>query len=209
MAEQQFTFDQNSRRFRDVETGKFVSERAVRDGVDRVADLTARRMGELTARYRAGELTIGAWQAELMAEIKSSQIAAALAAYGGRANMSSEKWGFIGYRIREQFQYSRQMVADVLDGRQRINGRLEARARMYGGAARQTYNAVRAGEAQSGGLRYERNVMGAAEHCQGCRDQTAKGQVPRGTLVPPGYRQCRSSCRCHLVYSNTYEAMAS
>lgn len=202
MAGDYFGFDQRSQRFRDLSSGRFVSERAVRDGVDRVADLTSRRLGELTARFRAGEISAVQWQTEMLAQIKQAHIASALAAYGGRDAMTPEKWGYVGWRVREQFAYARRMAEDILSGRQRMNGRLDARARMYGSAVRQTYNSVRARESRAAGLKYERNVLGVAEHCPECRAQTARGVVPIGTLIPPGYRQCRASCRCSLVYMN-------
>ena len=85
MADQSFTFSKDAQRYRDVNTGRWIPEREVRDAVDRTADLASRRMGEAAARFRAGEITADTWLAEHMALVKQSQIAAALAAHGGRA----------------------------------------------------------------------------------------------------------------------------
>jgi hypothetical protein len=200
MADMQFGYDRASQRFRDLSTGKFVSERSVRDGVDRVADLASARMGEAAARFRAGELTATQFQAVMLQTIKDSQIAAALAAYGGRAQMTPERWGVVGQAIRAQYAYARQMVADVLDGRQRMNGRLDARARQYGQAARSLYENVRRREATSTGMLYEQNHIHAAESCEMCLAMSRRGKVPLGSLVPIGQRTCRQQCRCTLSY---------
>lgn len=199
-----FTWDRSSRRFRDLSTGRFVGEREIRDAVDRTADLASRRMGEAAARFRAGTITATEWQAEHLTLVKQSQIAAALAAYGGRDQMTPARWGTVGQQIRVQYQYARLMLADVLDGRQRLNGRLDARARQYGQASRALYENIRRREAASdGGLAFEENHLHASESCDQCRAQSASGRVPIGTLVPIGMRTCRASCRCTLSYHRT------
>lgn len=203
MPDQQFGYDRPSGRFRDLTSGRFVAEREVRDAVDRTADLASRRMGEAAARFRAGQITADAWLSEYLALIKSSQIAAALAAHGGRQNMTPQAYGYLGYQIKVQYRYARQMVADVLDGRQRLNGRLDARARLYGQAARTTYTDVRRRESAAAGMAWERNVLGVSEHCRQCVEQTERGWVPIGSLLPPGRRTCRSNCRCSLAYART------
>jgi len=206
MAGDYFGYDRNSQRYRDLSTGRFVSERSVRDGVDRVADLTARRLGDLSARFRSGDLTASAWQSEMLAAIKEAHVASALAAYGGRDAMTPERWGFVGYQIRVQYQYARQFAADVMSGRQRQNGRMDARARMYGQAARSTYENIRRRESGTAGLRYERNVLHASESCGGCLNASEQGWVPIGTLPPVGSRTCRGNCRCTLAYANNPQA---
>jgi len=201
--DQAYTFDRSSLRFRSLETGRFVPERDVRVAVDAVADLASRRLGEASARYRAGQITVTEFQAELMATIKESQIAAGLLAYGGRQQMDASRWGLVGQQIRVQYQYARGMIADVLDGRQRLNGRLDGRARQYGQAARSLYENLRRRQSAEAGMAFEQNVLHAAESCRECLAATAAGVVPIGTLPPIGQRICRQSCRCTLSYSRT------
>jgi len=206
MAGDYFGFDPASQRFRDLSTGRFVSERAVRDGVDRVADLASARLGELTARFRTGEITAVQWQAEMMAQIKQAHISAALAAYGGRDAMTPARWGTVGQLIRREYAFARAFAADVLAGRQRQNGRMDARARLYGQSIRGTYENIRRREVAAAGLRFERNVLHALESCAGCLAASAQGWVPLGTLPPVGSRTCRGNCRCTLAYTNNPQA---
>ena len=201
MAGTYFGWSQESQRFRDLESGRYISERQVRDFVDNIADLASRRMGEATAQYRAGQITVAEWQATMMETIKASQIASALAAYGGRDQMNASRWGLVGQQIRTQYAYLARFTDDVLSGRQRMNGRMDARARQYGQGARSLYENIRRRESTAAGFRFERNELHPADHCDQCVNQTALGAVPIGTLVPIGRRTCRSNCRCTLVYS--------
>lgn len=206
MAGDYFGWDDNSRRFRNLETGRYVSERQVRDGVDRVADLMSARLGQSSARFRAGEITAAQWQSDMLATIKEGHISAALAAYGGRDAMTPAAWGTVGQLIRREYAYARAFAADVLNGRQRQNGRMDARARLYGQSIRGTYENIRRRESANAGLRYERNVLHASESCRECLSASGQRWVPIGTLPPVGSRTCRSNCRCTLAYTNNPQA---
>lgn len=203
MPDQSFTFSVEAQRFRSLDSGRFISEREVRDAVDRVADLASRQMGEAAARFRTGQIGAAEWIAESQRIVKHSQIASALAAYGGRSRMDQSKWGLVGQQIRVQYAYLNRMADDVLSGRQRMNGRLDARARQYGQAARSLYENIRRRESAAAGFAYERNVLHPADHCAQCVEQSVRGLVPMGSLVPIGRRTCRSQCRCTLAFSRT------
>lgn len=208
MADQSFGYSREAMRYRDLSTGRWVSEREVRDAVDRLADLASRRMGEAAARYRAGQISINEFQSEMFSLIKESQIAAALAAYGGRSNMTPQLWGAAGAEIKRQYLYLRQFAADVLDGEQRQNGRLDARARQYGQAARASYENTRRRLGAEAGFAFEENHLHASESCNQCRAMTALGRVPTGTLIPIGSRTCRGSCRCTISRHRTMSEAA-
>lgn len=198
-----YAFDDRSMRYRDRASGRFVSERAVRDAVDAVVDLSAERMGNLAVSFRAGTLDAGEFLEAMLTEIKSAHIAAALAAYGGREQMTAARWGTVGQQIRQQYGFARNMVTDVLEGRQRMNGRLDARARQYAQAARSTYENTRRREMARLGQAFERNVRHSSDTCAGCLAASDAGWMPIGTLAPVGSRTCRSACKCTLAYSAT------
>lgn len=202
MSDAPFSFAPLAGRFRDPASGRFVSEARVREAVDAVADLASSRMAALSARWRAGELTTAEWISAQLTEIKAAHIASALAAYGGREQMTPERWGLVGQMIRREYGYARAMADDVLLGRQPMNGRLDARAAMYGQAARTSYENIRRREEAERGQAWEENHLHASESCSQCRAQTALGRVPIGTLVPVGGRTCRARCRCTLSYGS-------
>ena len=206
----EFTWASAAGRYRGPD-GRFVAEATVRQGVDALVQTSASRMAGLASQYRAGEITAAQWLTAHCAEVKAVNVAAAVAAYGGREAMTPQRWGLVGSIVRREYAFSRQMVADAMTGRVRLNGRLDARSAMYAASARQTYTAIQRREAYERGSRYERNVLGAAEHCPDCVGQTGIGWVPMGTLSQPGTRRCRSNCACRLEYANQrpVESLAS
>jgi hypothetical protein len=198
-----YRFDGKSQRYRDVESGRYISDEQVRAGVDAMVSLSAGRMADLSRQYRAGTITADRFLAGMMSEIKAAHVAGAIAAYGGREAMTAARWGTVGQQIRVQYSYARAMVGDVLDGRQRLNGRLDSRSSQYAGAARATFEAVRRGQKRQAGYAFERNVTHSQEGCSQCQGLSSRGAVPIGTLPPIGQRTCKNACKCEIVYSRT------
>ncbi len=124
--------------------------------------------------------------------------------------MTASRWGVVGQQIRQQYAYARNMVADVLDGKQRMNGRLDSRSRLYAAAARQTYTNIRRREMATAGFAFEQNILGAAdEHCPDCLNENDRGWVPIGSLSAPGTRRCLGQCRCWIAYVKTFSEAAA
>lgn len=195
------TFNDAAGRFVN-ERGQFVSDAAVRSVIDDIADGASARMADASRRMLDGSLSLAEWQAEMMRTIKLSQVASATIAHGGAARMGPAEYGAAGRAIRDQYDYLRAFAAQVASGEQPLNGSLISRARQYGQASRVAFERVHGQGQQQRGYQSERNVLGAAEHCAQCREQTARGTVPVGTLIPVGQRTCRANCRCRIVYSH-------
>jgi hypothetical protein len=200
-----FTWSAEAGRFRDA-SGRFVPEARVRAGVDALADMSSDRMADLAARLRAGTLPLADWQAQMMAEIKAAHVAAGLAAKGGRLHASQADYGALGRIVRDEYAHLRAWAGQIADGTAPIDGRLESRARLYGQAARGTFEAIHARERKQRGAKFERNVLGGSP-CDGCRAESAKGWALIGTLAPIGSRRpCLVNCRCRLIYRDDMPA---
>lgn len=194
--------------YRNTETGRWVSETAVRSEIDRLADAASGQLAALTEQMRRGDLTLADWQSQAMATIKTSHVAAGVIAQGGRKSMDQATWGFTGQRIRAEYTYLRTFANGIADGTIPLDGRIAVRAGLYGQAARSTYSAVVARGAADRGAHSERNILSASESCSQCQAQSAMGWVPLGTLIPPGSRTCLANCKCRLTYSKV-EALAA
>ena len=201
-------FNTRSGRFIDLR-GRFVSERAVRAVVDDIADGASSRMVALSERLLAGDLSLAEWQVEMQRAVKTSQLAAATIAHGGRAQMTPGRYGAAGRAIRDEYAYLREFAAQIADGRQPLDRRLVARAAMYGQQARTTFEREYGRDQAGRGYQYEANVLAPAEHCAQCREQTVRGRVPVGSLVPIGKRTCRANCRCQMRYYREAEESAA
>lgn len=198
-----YRWDENLGRYRDADTGRLVSEALVRLAVDAVADAASDRLADLTERLVRGELRLAEWQVESMRVIKTSHVAAGVAAHGGKTQMTPAAYGFLGSEIREQYRYLRDFARDLEAGTVPLDGRLVARAGMYGQHARVTYEAVRTKDARQYGYVQERNILHASESCSECRDLSARGWVDVGSLPPVGSRRCLSRCRCTVTRRKT------
>lgn len=191
------TFDARLGRYRG-DDGRLVSERAVRDAVDNLADLSSQRMAAFAQRLQSGALPLADWQVGMSQEIKSAHVAAGVAAHGGRVQMAPSDWGFLGQRIRTEYGFLRDFAGQIADGTQPLDGRLIARARMYGQGARMSYEAVRARDDRNRGMTEERDILAGSDHCTLCPDLAAQGWVPIGTLPAIGTRPCGVNDRCRI-----------
>lgn len=160
------------------------------------------RLRQAARLFRADGITVAQWMTEHLGHVKLAQAAAALAAYGGTAQMTPARWLVVRQAIRQQLAFCGGFFADVVDGRQRRNGRLDARAGLYAGAARTTHTAITRRLAYEAGATYERNILGTHDNCRECGQQADLGWVPIGTLSAPGTRTCLSNCSCTLSFSH-------
>lgn len=196
-----FTFSDTTGRYRDADSGRLVSEAVVRKAIDQAADAASDHLADLSARLLRGELKLSEWQLEAMRTVKMAHVATGIVAHGGRLLMTPAEWGYLGSRIKAEYQYLRTFAEQIADGTQPLDGRLEARARLYGQACRATFAATVARDQPARGYEAERNIMGAAEHCPECRALSDRGWVPLGTLPLPGTRVCLTNCHCRISYS--------
>jgi hypothetical protein len=121
---------------------------------------------------------------------------------GGLQNgtLTIDDWGWVGQRLRTQYQYLDGFAQDVASGKQMMDGTLAVRASLYALAATGTNREMERRQARLRGEQQERNQLGAADHCPGCLDQTARGWQPIGSLVPVGSRSCLARCHCSMTY---------
>jgi hypothetical protein len=156
-------------------------------------------MAAITEQLRIGSVPIADWERSMRAEIKLAHLAQFEVAHGGRNAMTQADYGWIGNRVKEQYQYLNRFAAEIANGDQALNGRMVARAQMYGRAAHSTFEASRARDAEAIGVEQEeRNITGSGDPCSECPSLSARGWVPIGTLPAVGTRQCVANCRCHI-----------
>jgi hypothetical protein len=172
----------------------------VRGAVDVVIQSTSARLQQITGGLQTGVVTIEDWRTLMAQEVKNLHLATATAANGGWAQMSQADFGWVGQRLRIQYQYLDGFAQDIASGKQPMDGTLAVRASLYAEASRGTHREMERRMARLRGEQQEKNQLGAADHCPGCLEQTARGWQPIGTLVPVGSRNCLSRCHCSMTY---------
>jgi hypothetical protein len=196
-----FTWNKVAKRYRDNDTGRFVSNKAVRDGLESTMDLSALQMNNLTQKLIDGGISLADWQSGMMSQIKNSHVAASALSQGGWAQMTQSDWGATGQLIRAQYDYLRNFASQIASGEQALDGRALIRSDMYGDAANGTFAEMQRRAQIIDGMEEERRVLeDSINACDGCLEQAALGWQPIGTLDPIGGEECTVRCRCEFEY---------
>lgn len=195
-----YGYQPRSRRYHDRQTGRFISAKQVRAAVDTVIDTETVKIREIAQKLVDGSINLAEWQIQTASLLKGLHVSMGLAANGGLAQTSPSDLGFIGSRLKAQYEYLRDFALQISKGEQPLNGSLVARAALYSQAARETYSDVVARSAMNGGAQEELSQLAAADHCEDCVGEAAKGWSPIGSLIPIGDRRCMSNCRCSMAY---------
>lgn len=188
-------------RFRDPASGRFVSRATVRGWIDQNILASQRRIHTASEDYRLARNSLDEWQTVMREEIKRTQIASEMLARGGRAQMTAADFGRVGQRVREQYRFLRDFARQLRDGSIRTDGTFLNRAKMYAAAARVAFEESVGDLLANLGYTVEWNVLHPAEHCGVCVSETARGQVPIGSLIPIGQRTCRGNDKCEIRYA--------
>ena len=186
-------------RYRDRATGRYVSELNVRGDLDKYIDAKNSVLDDLANQLRNREISLADWQLQMRNEIRNMHNAAAMVAKGGRNQMTYADWGRVGQRLRFQYGKLDDWARDIASGKAPIDGRLNWRARLYGQAARGTYEQQRRAMAAEKGNDEEMRILHAKESCNGCI-AIAGYWAPIGTLPDIGSQECSTNDMCTFEY---------
>lgn len=196
-----YTWDKAVLKYRRPD-GRFVSQQAIKQALNGYVRRTQAEIQRLSREVAAGKMPVAEWQRLTSTAIKNAHLSAYSAARGGWAQLTQRDYGRIGAELKRQYKHLRGFARKipVLTPTQ-----VEARAKMYGGAARASYELGRLDgftdmAAEQGVTVQCRNRLGQGEHCPECLAETAKGWVEIGELSLPGSRICLSNCLCSLTY---------
>ncbi len=190
----------NIGRYRDPNTGRFVSRDVIRAGVDQFIVASQRRITAISAELREGKINLAQWQAIMREEIKTTQLMAEALLRGGWDQMTQADYGRVGQRVREQYAFLDDFTEKLRTGEMITDGQFMNYARMYATAARVGFHEGLADQLVQAGYTEELNVLHPAEHCSECVAATDAGWVPIGTNAPIGTRKCLGNDKCQMKY---------
>lgn len=162
----------------------------------------AERTGQIEAatdRLLAGKMTPREWQLVMRDVMKDAHLEARMLGVGGKANMGAADYGAVGGRLAEQYQALGTLSQDLVSGRlSAAQVRQRALYRM-GSIVRETHRRGTERVELAAGFTEERNILEpGAEHCQDCLEQTDRGYVQTGQIMPIGQRRCLANCACRI-----------
>lgn len=138
MASDRFTYDLASRRYRDSQTGRFLSKRTVRNLRDAYLDAAKETTATLAEGLEAGSLTLTQWQRRMRTVIRDVHVGVAALGGGGRNAMTASDWGKVGAQVQDQYEYLDNFTRQIGDGELSL-AQVTARAGLYVDAAVQGF----------------------------------------------------------------------
>jgi hypothetical protein len=133
----------------------------------------------LAARLYSGDLSLGAWEEAMKAEIRGLHTATGTIGKGGWENMTQSDWGRVGAEVKSQYRFLHGFAEKIAEDRENISlAAIQARAKLYADASKTTSVLMQAGE-WAGGTRRQPGRFKALPW------------MPRD-----GSSECLSHCRC-------------
>ena len=187
-----------SGRYRD-ERGRFVASSTVRRELDRYLD-NSDPAKALAEALRGRQLSVADWEVAMRRHVKNVHLNAIALERGGWANLTPSDFGRVGQIVREQYGYLRGFAGDIASGKQRLDGTLGTRAKLYSQAGRNSYYRSKAAN-MTGKVTHQMSVRSARDSCWQCVELDRKVFRIDDTSFPlPGRRVCNHNCQCHLTY---------
>ncbi len=182
------------------------SRESVRLALDKALDKANVRAQSLAKQLQSGKIDLATWRTGMRDIVKQSHLYSAMAAKGGRSQMTQADYGRVGQILargpkgsRGQYQYLESFARQIQQGLP-LDGRFLQRVRLYTQAPRSTYHIFDRRVHESKGFEQERNHRFAGDSCDGCIAASNAGWVEIGSLVPIGSRDCFGNCRCRIDY---------
>ena len=191
---QRVEFDRRLGQFRI--DGRLVSPETIRRLVNQISSIAKSKINRVTELLISGSYSSERWLEEMRRILKGGHAIASGLAYGGLDDTD----GFLSFqkRFNEEDDYLIGLFAAFGAGAVSL-ARLQARAQMYASAIYITWQFST--QEQKGGQEYTEamRIRTAAESCSGCI-QYANRWLPIAQMPPIGSLQCRSNCKCFLIY---------
>ena len=206
-----WTWDPNTLRYREAETGRFLGRAAVREYVAQSVAASANHTAHLAERAATGSLSPADWYEAMRAEIKGEYIRQYTLGIGGREQMTKSDWGKLGSQVQEQYKYLKGFRDEVAAGNL-TEAQIAARAAMYSNSAREAFETGNAkAQKKAGNDEVKWTVDAEAEHCGDCLEFAALGwQLVEddpfdGAEPGDGSTECLTGCKCFKEYRKATE----
>lgn len=161
-----YEYVESLHRYRNRETGQFVSRAEVMAYVDRIESAGADALDLYAELLEDGTLSAADYGELLRDELKSSYIQQGILGRGGRDQMTQSDWGRIGAMLKPEYQRITAFVVEIDAGALTI-AQITARSRNYFKASRNAYEQM---NAAAYGIRLPAYPCDGTSECMnGCR----------------------------------------
>lgn len=132
-------FDPVSKRFKNLETGRFVGNNRIDGLADRYDDTWDEEVGELTANLTENDQEMDDWLSDFLGLLAGSILAYYLLGVGGLSNMTPERWAEVDGLVADQLGYMSGFATAVAGGTLSA-AQIAARTAMYFASSQGAYS---------------------------------------------------------------------
>ena len=157
-----WSYDKTSRRYRNTETGRYLSNKQMLGLRDTFSAKQAEKVKDLAGKVSNG-LTVGEWERSMRATIRNNTVDQYVLGRGGRNAMTPADWGRVGQLVRGQYKYAAQFAQDIADAKLSA-AQIAARSQLYMAASTNAYE--RGGAASFKGLRLPTYPADGSQECK-------------------------------------------
>lgn len=193
-------WESDTRRYRDLGTGRYIAERTITAKLDKYNDAVAEHMRRETERFIAGQIDLATWQQGVAKDLKDAYIVNLQIGRGGVNVTTFADYGREGGRLNFEYRRLNQFAQEIALGNL-SDKQIAARLELYIPGIRTAYYDGKTAAGQAAGLTEERRVLSPVENCDDCVGYADQGWVPIGTLPEPGTQSaCMHNCQCEKEY---------
>lgn len=188
------TFDKKTGRFRGS-NGRFVTERSVRDTINKLGDTFKSEAGKASKAFNEGKISREVWANKMAGLIKNNIVVSASIGRGGHKQMTRSDWGRSGAAIKREYKYLRRFAGSL---NKLSPAQIVARSRQYAQAGFVEYSRATQEMKKHSATEAKRNLH-ASESCRGCLSLAGEW-MPIDEMPLIGSQQCGHRCRCSISY---------
>ena len=133
-----FVWDPGERKYRDTNTGDYLSEGRVLEIVDQSIQLSVNRAGAQAKELANNRLNYGEVERGIRDELKKAYIRQYLLGRGGRSAMEASDWGILGSQLKNQYRYLNRLIFQS-ENEGLSEDLIKSRLSMYYRSSRQAY----------------------------------------------------------------------
>ncbi len=219
-----WSWDNRSARYRDKQTGRFLSQQNLERLQQRHIAAIGRDINTIGDLLLRGQISLETWQQATATSLKTLHLAQAALGSGGVNQMTSTDYLAVGRTLKEQYSYLRGFSEDInrgysisvgADGQRReipmTSKRFKARLQLYTKAGGASFEYGKQETAKKQGMNFARRFVRSSHPCSDCPRYARMGVQLIGVLPLPRTRcQCRGNCECVILYFKSLEdAIAS
>ena len=174
------------------------TRRTARDVWETTLARATERMQVLTERFTAGAIGEAEYVLEMRGLVKSLHMGALAVGSGGVDAVTARDLRRLGPLLRDEYRHLARKVGRI-QGEERTASQEIASVSGFADRALGTFENARVAAASDDAR--GRWTLHAAESCDGCEAQAARGVQPIKDFPPHGSQPCGSRCRCEIVPS--------